>query len=53
MPIGRIQTRWLDDGRVELGSMDAGGRIVTPKYATCPQVDIRTIDVQHIGTIYQ
>ena len=58
LPIGGVQTRWLDDGRVELGSMDAGGGIVPsnyapPNYATCPQVDIRTIDVQHIGTIYQ
>ena len=30
MPIGGIQIRWLDDGRVELGSMDAGVGIVTP-----------------------
>ena len=29
VPIGRIRTRWLDDGRVELGSMDTGGGIVT------------------------
>ena len=31
MPIGGIQTRWLDYGRVELGSMDAGGEFVTPE----------------------
>ena len=30
-PIGRIRTRRLDDGRVELGFMDAGGGIVTPE----------------------
>ena len=29
LPIEGVQTRWLDDGRVELGSMDAGGGIVT------------------------
>ena len=105
-PIGGIQTRRLDDGRAELGSMDADGGIVTPELrhlsadmdmpsvvwlrsaeievtkepvlgylsceslnpgnpddtdnyfaigpaTTCPQVDIRSIDVQHIGTIYQ
>ena len=31
MPIARIRTRWLDDRRVELGSMDAGGGIGTPE----------------------
>lgn len=30
-PIGRIRTRRLDDGRVELGFMDAAGGIVTPE----------------------
>ena len=30
-PIGRIRTRRLDDGRVELGFLDAGGGIVTPE----------------------
>ncbi len=30
-PIGRIRTRRLEDGRVELGFMDAGGGIVTPE----------------------
>ena len=29
-PIGRIRTRWLDDGRVELGFMDAVGGTITP-----------------------
>ena len=27
----RVRTRWLDDGRVELGSMDTGGGTVTPE----------------------
>ena len=31
MPIGGIQIRWPDDGRVELGSMDAVGGIDTPE----------------------
>ena len=30
-PIGRIRTRRLDDGRVELGFMDTAGGIVTPE----------------------
>ena len=29
-PIGRVRTRWLDDGRVELGFMDVVGRTITP-----------------------
>ena len=31
MPIGGIQTCWLDYGRMELGSMDPGGGFVTPE----------------------
>ena len=36
MPIGGIQTRWLDEGRVELDSMDAGGGIATPEICHLP-----------------
>ncbi len=31
-PIGRIRSRWLDDGRVELGFMDAAGGTITPEF---------------------
>ena len=29
-PIGKVRSRWLDDGRVELGFIDAAGGTITP-----------------------
>jgi len=46
MTIGGIRTRWLDDGRVELGSMDADAESSHLKYASCPRNAVRGLAPQ-------